>query len=76
MTGKPPRWYAWVVADGDGWGLVGAAIPGMGQWTPLIFRRREHAEKLGPLAAAHGKAAGLPVRMIVLEEVETVETFE
>jgi hypothetical protein len=75
MTSKP-RWYAWVVQYDAGWGLVGAMIPGLGQWAPLIFRRREHAEKLGSLAVAHGKAAGRPVRLIVLEEVEELERVE
>jgi hypothetical protein len=51
--------WAWVSRYPDGSiGTVGARMPGMAGFVPLVMRSRETAEQLRAIARAHAEASG------------------
>jgi hypothetical protein len=71
------RWYAWISRMPDGsWSMIGAALfPDVAMQQPLLTRHPGIADQFRPIAMAHGKRLGQPVRLVVLEEAEVLERY-
>jgi hypothetical protein len=79
--------YAWQVYEQGAWGTIGVMLINLGDegnWlsvgertpVPLITRSREIAEKLyREHALDHHERTELPVRLVRMEPVETLELF-
>lgn len=70
MTGPYEVWV-WLIEESDGRdGAIAALLPGLEKLGPLVLQnpRREVAEGFRPVAEAHGKAAGRPIRLAHLRE--------
>jgi hypothetical protein len=50
-------------SEDNRWGTIGTYVPAMGAITLLQGRSEEVAWKLEPLATAHARSAGNPIRL-------------
>lgn len=59
--------FCWQVFEDGEWNIIGAALPGVVETTPLVTTRAHLADLLGAVAVAHHDRTGLPVRKVVYE---------
>ena len=67
--------YAWIVEEADGSeGIIATIIPTLGmEASPLVTSQRRIADLLRPLALAHGKGVGRPVKLVKYDAAEVLE---
>lgn len=69
-TRAPEPMYAWMVFDVDErWGTIAAMLLKAAAPIALVTRERAVAERWRPLAEAHRRASGRPVRLFRFERV-------
>jgi hypothetical protein len=67
---KPYELWAWLTFEEGAWGIVAGMMPGIPTVMPLMHRDRDIAERFKPLADAHAKKSGNPVRLAHLLEAQ------
>ena len=69
---NPYEIWVWLVREDDGReGAIAVVLPGSEQLGPMVLQARswELAERVRPLAEAHGRATGRLIRLAHLLEV-------
>ena len=64
--------WAWQVYEDGEWNLIAAEVGNLGP-VPLITSRQSNFKLMRPIAAAHHKASGMPVRGVRYGEPDVME---